>query len=807
MMALPGREFRTIAPVRGRYLGLALVLVALAAPMSASARVIRAGDILPPGQSGHVTLAGLPNGEGSPHLTDQVERFLAFDFKPHGFDNKAQSTEVPRPGVVIERDEWGVPTIRGQNDDDIWFGAGYAVAQDRLFQMELFRRATQGRLAEIVGRGYLEDDITARRDFYTGPEFDAQVANLPDDKEARFISYAAGVNAWIAQTRTDPNKLPAEFGIVNAAPPADWTTRDSASVGVFLARTVPSDDGEELANWEALTKFGPKLFDAVLPIRTKGQVSTVPASEGSFPAQPGRTAKQEREGYVRSQKFLKTVPMPKEEDVGGTHAASRELGALPMLGQLGRRGSNMWAIRNKGGGATLFNGPQLGFQIPELFVEFEVHRPGYDVRGVTAPGVPLIGIGHNGNVAWGFTSGLTDEDDLYVEKLTGPEKYTFKGQERQMECRNETFNYRSPPSDATSLLDLEAPSPESGSETRRLCRTVHGPVQGRADGVAFARRYAIWGREFDTLEGLVGVSEAKNVAEVDKAMAKVTWNENLMAADSQGNIGYWHPGLLQIKPRGYDERLPFPGTGEAEWKGFLTPAQRPHSINPKQGWLVNWNNVPSAGWTQGDFPARERGLGPYHRSRLLSKAVARAHANGGGFEEARNVDRITGTHAQQRMVAAGPLTKALAGATGNAKTVLETIKRWNGSYHQADANGTVDPGVAAWRAFADGALKIGFGKLYDSKDLGLLETSAGSSHRMELSNVQVYALRTIGVKGWRQAAKLAFPALEAKFGTSDPAKWRDKRLMYSPSAQGAASFDDIPFFDRGTWQQVVELGP
>jgi penicillin G amidase len=780
----------------------------LALPASAQARVVRAGDILPPGQSGHVTAAGVPSGTGSPHLTDQIERFLAFDFKPHGFDNPAQSVETPRVGVTIERDDWGVPTVRGQNDDDVWFGVGYAVAQDRLFQMELFRRATQGRLAEIVGRSYLEDDITVRRDFYTGPELDAQIAGLPDQYEARFRSYSDGVNAWIAQTRSDPNKLPGEFAVVNAAPPADWTPRDSAAVGVYLARTVPSDDGEELANWKALTTFGPDLFNKVLPIRTKGQVPTVPASEGSFPAQPGRKAKDEVTGFRRSQKFLRNVPMPKDEDVGGTNAASaRELGALPMLGQLGQRGSNMWAIRNRGGGATLFNGPQLGFQIPELFVEFEVHRPGYDVRGVTAPGVPLVGIGHNGTVAWGFTSGLTDEDDLYVEKLTAPEKYMYKGQERQMECRDETFSFRSPPADATSVLDLEPFVPESGSETRRLCRTVHGPVQGRADGVAFARRYAIWMREFDTLEGLVGVSEAKSVAEVDKAMAKVTWNENLMAADSQGNIGYWHPGLLPIKPRGYDERLPFPGTGEAEWKGFLSVAQRPHVINPKQGWLANWNNVPSVGWTQGDIPARERGLGPYHRNRLLSKAVARAHANGGGFDQTRNVDRISGTHSQQRMVAAGPLTAALRGATGNARTVLEVLKRWNGSYHAQDANGTVDPGVATWHAFANAALKIGFGKNWDHKELSLFETSPGSSHRHELSNVQVYALRTIGPKGWRQAAKLAFPALEAKFGTSDTSKWRDKRLMYTPSAQGAGSFDPIPFFDRGTWQQVVELAP
>ena len=781
-------------------------MVSLALPAGASARVVRAGDILPPGQSGHVTLAGVPSGTGSPHLTDQVERFLAFDFKPHGFDNPAQSVETPRIGVTIERDDWGVPTVRGQNDDDVWFGVGYAVAQDRLFQMELFRRATQGRLAEIVGRGYLEDDITVRRDFYTGEELDAQVASLPDNYEARFRSYAAGVNAWIAQVRSDPNKLPGEFALVNASPPADWTVRDSAAVGVYLARTVPSDDGEELSNWKALNTFGSKLFDRVLPIRTKGQVPTVPASEGSFPAQPGRTRKDEVAGFKRSKSFLKNVPMPKDEDVGGTHAAQR-LGALPMLGQLGQRGSNMWAVRNRDGGASLFNGPQLGFQIPELFVEFEVHRPGYDVRGVTAPGVPLVGIGHNGRVAWGFTSGLTDEDDLYVEQLTGPETYMYKGQARQMECRDETFNYRSPPSDATSILDLEPAPPESGSERRRLCRTVHGPVQGRADGVAFARRYAIWNREFDTLEGLVGVSEAGSVAEVDKAMAKVTWNENLMAADSQGNIGYWHPGLLPIKPRGYDERLPFPGTGEAEWRGFLKVSQRPHVINPKQGWLANWNNVPSAGWTQGDIPARERGLGPYHRNRLLSKVAARAYANGGGYEQTRNVDRITGTTAQQRPVAAGPLNSALRGATGNALTVLQTIKSWNGSYHVQDANGTVDPGVATWHAFANAAVKIAFGKNWDHKELGVFGTGAGSSHRHELSNVQVYALRTIGAKGWRQAAKLAFPDLEASFGTGDPTKWRAKRLMYSPGAQGAGSFEDIPFFDRGTWQQVVELAP
>ena len=103
--------------------------------------------------------------------------------------------------------------------------------------------------------------------------------------------------------------------------------------------------------------------------------------------------------------------------------------------------------------AILFNGPQLGFSVPELFVELEVHRPGLDVRGVTAPGVPVIGIGHNADVAWGLTSGLSDEDDLYAEQASG-DTYRFKGRVRSMSCRDERFDYRSPPS---GLLGLGAP--------------------------------------------------------------------------------------------------------------------------------------------------------------------------------------------------------------------------------------------------------------------------------------------------------------------------------------------------------------
>jgi hypothetical protein len=374
-----------------------------------------------------------------------------------------------------------------------------------------------------------------------------------------------------------------------------------------------------------------------------------------------------------------------------------------------------------------------------------------------------------------------------------------------MECRDERFTFRSPPTDAGLPL-LQNPGEAAGEETRRLCRTLHGPVQHHAGDRAFARRYAIWNRELETLSGLAEVNVARSIDDVDRAMDKVTWNENVMAADDQGNIGYWHPGLLQLKPKTWDERLPYPGTGEAEWRGFLTPDQRPQVVNPKQGYLANWNNVPSAGWTQGDAPARERLAGRFHRAAWLMRSVKSAHRRGGGFDQSAGVDFLAGTFAQQRPLASRDLRKARKGARAEAATVLDTILGWNGSYHQVDENGKVDPGVAAWEAFKASAQQVATGRMPDGAKL--LDGGKGSSHAFDASNGDAFGLRTLTPRGYRQAAKLAFSQLSQRFESGDPAAWREPRKLYEPTAQGAAAFPEpFPFFDRGTFQHNTELGP
>lgn len=141
--------------MRGPWATLAGFLGLLAAAAPAHAATIRAETVLPPGQSGFVSVFGVTSGTGSPHLYDQTALFSSFRWKPASFGQPGEAVE-PRPGVRIVRDRYGVPAITATSEQDMWWGAGYAVAQDRLFQLELFRRATTGTLSEIVGRRYLD---------------------------------------------------------------------------------------------------------------------------------------------------------------------------------------------------------------------------------------------------------------------------------------------------------------------------------------------------------------------------------------------------------------------------------------------------------------------------------------------------------------------------------------------------------------------------------------------------------------------------------------------------------------------------
>jgi acyl-homoserine lactone acylase PvdQ len=780
--------------------GLATAACCLLAAPSASAEIKQAESVMPPGQSGFVSAPCLADSSAcDPHLTDQIQLFADFKYK-NAMLGQPGAEETPKEGVRIVRDAYGVPSVYGDSEENTWWGAGYAIAQDRLFQIEAFRRATTGTLAEILGKGALEDDIVARRDYYTEAERTEMVESLPGDLRTRWQAYADGVNAWIEEIRTDPTKVPGEFAALGAMP-EPLQVHEMAAIGIFLARTTPSDDGEELANLEGFQAVGAKVFDRVFPLRTPGQFGTVPRSAGLFPSRPGRTRRDERRAFKRSSAYAKRLPLPAAE---ASASGSAALGRFrPSLG-----GSKMWAMR-KLGRAWLLTGPQLGFVMPERLVEIELHSPTMNVRGTTAAGAPVIGIGHNEHVAWGVTSGLGDEDDLYAEQLVGDEGYRFRGKTEAMECRDETFTYRPPPADFLSLIDLEAPDTSTGTHTERVCRTVHGPVQEVVEGkgIAYARRYAIWKREVGTIVGLDKINRATSIEDVDAAADLLTWNENLMAADDRGNIGFWNPGLLPLRSKRWDERLPMPGTGGAEWKGLLPPRHRPQVINPSQGWLANWNNPPSFGSTNGDGPAKERTIGGFHRGKYLANVVRRFYRRGPSFAALTAIDRVTGTHAQQRMLAATKLRRARRGARGDARVVLNAILSWDGDYATTDSEGNVPSGVAAWDAFCQAARTIAVGRY--PGEVGKLGHGAGGSHLQECATLEAFGLRTLSRAGYRRAAVEAMALLEKRFkGSKNPEDWKIPRPTYPVGSEGAGSFPEpFPFFDRGTWTEITELSP
>ena len=291
--------------------------------------------------------------------------------------------------------------------------------------------------------------------------------------------------------------------------------------------------------------------------------------------------------------------------------------------------------------------------------------------------------------------------------------------------------------------------------------------------------------------------------DVDKALLEVTWNENVIAADSNGDIGFWHPGLHPLRPLRWDERLPYPGDGRAEWRGLLPRRKTPHVINPKRGWLTNWNNPPSAGWTNGDGSARERLAGPLHRVRILERLVAKV-ARKPSYERSTAIVRTSGTTAQQFPFVKPRLRKISKITEGKAAKTLAALLAWNGNYTATDAAGTVDPGVAIWEEFKDRLEAKLIGRFGEAGEV--LAGEPGSSHEFDITNGESLALRTVALGNWPGALRTTANALAERFGAANPAAWREPRRMYEVGAQGAASSPDLPFMDRGTFEQSVALG-
>ena len=548
--------------------------------------------------------------------------------------------------AVIVRDSYGVPSIYSKSMAGMWFGSGWAQAQDRLVQLELTRRAVEGTLSQIFGPSELSQDETVRTLFYTPAELRAQYRSLPAPVRAAVAAFARGINAYedaaYASASSEQADVPYEFfalgqllGGSGPYRPAPWRPIDTVAVGNFLARQFGGGGGSELQNLQFLNYLsaeltakgdqnaGPdaaKIFNDARWFNDPHAPTTVPASSARPTSPPRSQAGAAIRGTERTLAELSGVSKRAADNAAAALDRDRRniLHTGVSLRVLSHGGSNAIAIapwRSADHHALLWGAPQEGFGTPSVDGEEYLHGPGgYDAGGMYIAGEPFLLIGRNGHIAWTTTSEETVDQRIYAELInfgTNPPTYEFDGKQIPVRAIHET-------------IPVAGQSPESFT----VYRTKDGPVVSTTPttppkALAFSIRFASWNKETGTLAGFAGLGGDQNLPQFRHSMSMVTTLHNFLYADRAGNIAYFADGLVPIEPSfaKVDPRLPALGNGTQQWKGFIPFSQMPHSVNPARGYLDNWNTKPS----QQLFYQQNEGdeyWGTIYRSSLISKLAA-----------------------------------------------------------------------------------------------------------------------------------------------------------------------------------------
>ncbi|UCF90416.1 MAG: penicillin acylase family protein, partial [Desulfobacterales bacterium] len=470
---------------------------------------------------------------------------------------------------------------------------GHAAAQDRLFQMEMFRRTFWGRLSEVLGEQLLPFDQGNRRDNLTLSEIKQQIERLRPELQTVLQSYAAGINAYIAEAQADPaHKLPQEFHQLDFRPEL-WSAEDVAAdflsvMGFFM------DVSGELANASMLQfltqRHGVEKGQALFDDWCWGLDAESPTTiTRTFTLPRGREAKPRAD---LDQKLLASALQAAsraETSLARERLAGRFLLDWTAYGHPASYAVVVAPSRSSTGAAQLMGGPQFGYQLPSALYEVGLHGAGIDVVGSTLAGYPFVMFGHNRRAAFSSTAGIDNIEDIYAEKLN-PEnlrQYWYKGSWRNMDVRSQSFKVKGQ-TDPVVKEDLY---------------TVHGPVffVDEANQVAFSKRLSCKENFLQGLASFYDLMKAETVEQFNRAAQASDMSINYFFANVEGDIAYYHLGLHPIRPAGYDTRLPAPGTGEYEWQGFLSKAENPHGANPSNGFIVNWNNQPAPNWGHADL--------------------------------------------------------------------------------------------------------------------------------------------------------------------------------------------------------------
>jgi penicillin amidase len=450
--------------------------------------------------------------------------------------------------VTIIFDDYAVPHLYAENEHDLFFAAGYIMASERLFQMDMVNRAVQGRLAEMNSGLVNADKYLRTWDFH---RIGKQIAAAMDSDTRWIVQWACdGINYYIETHRND---LPLEFKLVGHEP-LHWGPAIMGGYSRLMGHELTQSWDVEMVIGRLVEVYGEELVRDLIPPYPETKPFIVPEEVSSFSIAREIMA-----------------------------AGYRE--ALEILGDdAGFGGSNNWILsgsRTTTGLPILCNDPHLGFVQPAKWYEMHLTGGRFNTRGLCLPGLPLPILGQNENIAWGFTNVMADDADFYEEQVNPQDstQYLYKGEWRSFKVRKEIINVR----DGEPLTFI-------------VKETVHGPViNDRHDIAGLSDRPVTmrWtGQDItDEISAIVSLNLARNWDDFSEAARQFSMpGQNVVYADREGNIG-WRPFVRIPVRKDASGLLVMPGaSGEYDWQGYVPFEEMPYLYNPPEGYIAIANN-------------------------------------------------------------------------------------------------------------------------------------------------------------------------------------------------------------------------
>jgi acyl-homoserine lactone acylase PvdQ len=790
---------------------LALLAVALMLPASASA-VDTARYVLPPGNFG-----GIPTG---PNSLDQLplysgltpkrrnvtaadlnQFYIPMDFKPVG---ATRIEPTPNPEVTITYDSYGVPHIKGTTRAGLMYGAGWVMARDRNLLFDVGRFPARAAVADIPGLDAFSL-VTSATPFTPSAQAEALVTKqraliektygaegrqMLDDMK----NYAAGVNAYYAQPGGPP-------------PPAKpFDENDVIAVTAFIGSIFGAGGGREHENSVLLANLQKRLgtdrgrgaFDDAMLAVDPESPTTIKKKFDYGPLTGGGT----KGSVVLDAGSLQLAKDPRDDSRRSTEGERRHASNWLMVN----------ASRSSSKQTLAVQGPQLGYFYPEIVYQEHLEGPGINAQGVAASGLGLyMLIGRTQNYARSLTSAGNDNVDVFAEQLCEPgggtPKRTSKGYMYKGKC--------------TAMKDFDAG--KLGDKEIIYPTTVHGPVIGTATvkgkPYALSRKRSTMAREGLNLGALKGMTEGKATTPqkfwdiANRFGFTFNWGYNSRTATS-----FFSSGELPVRAKGLDRRLPTLGTGNYDWKGFLSRDQHPHDVTGPDSLLLNWNNQAAPGWMHGD----DEHFGSIHRVEMFDGFPSKPKLTDvvGIMNKAATQD-LFGSNVWpvvSQMLAKG---KAPDKATGDAAKLVDSWAKKGAPRLGSPPGGPIpDPGAAVAAAAFPRLRLAALGSVLGTTNVDDLSGLIGGGTlsmldkdlRTELGQKVngPFSMRYCGKGNVSRCATALWSAMKAAVTEltrrqgADQSKWR--------TDQGTTGFvpglipDKFPTTNRPTYQQILEWG-